>query len=89
MEFVANEGKKVEIEVNGETYLRHAIKTRFVQQGDDYIKLFEEYVTKKDFLMVKNINGSSNQMIHYKFDIVTDEDLKMPDLTGYTVKEAD
>ena len=39
--------------------------------------------------MVKNINGSSNQMIHYKFDIVTDEDLKMPDLTGYTVKEAD
>ena len=52
-------------------------------------ELFEEYVTKKDFLMVKNINGSSNQMIHYKFDIVTDEDLKMPDLTGYTVKEAD
>ncbi len=45
MEFVANTGKNVEIEVNGEIYLRHAIKTRFVQQGDDYIKLFEEYVS--------------------------------------------
>ena len=30
MEFIANEGKKVEIEVQGEKYLRHAIKTRFV-----------------------------------------------------------
>ena len=44
MEFVANEGKKVEIEVQGEIYLRHAIKTRFVKQGDDYLKLFREYV---------------------------------------------
>ena len=40
MEFHANEGKKVEIEVNGEVYLRHAIKTRFVKQGDSYIDLF-------------------------------------------------
>lgn len=45
MEFIANEGKKVEIEVQGETYLRHAIKTRFVNQGDDYIELFKEYVS--------------------------------------------
>ncbi len=45
MDFIANEGKQVEIEVNGKIYLRHAIKTRFVQQGDDYIKLFEEYVS--------------------------------------------
>ncbi len=45
MEFIANEGKKVEIEVQGKIYLRHAIKTHFVNQGDDYIKLFEEYVS--------------------------------------------
>lgn len=45
MEFIANEGKKVEIEVNGEIYLRHAIKTRFVKQGEDYIELFKEYVS--------------------------------------------
>ena len=45
MEFHANEGKNVEIEVNGEAYLRHAIKTRFVKQGDSYIDLFKEYVS--------------------------------------------
>ena len=45
MEFFANEGKKVEIEVNGKTYLRHAIKTRFVKQGESYIDVFKEYVS--------------------------------------------
>lgn len=45
MEFYANEGKNVEIEVNGEKYLRHAIKTRFVKQGESYIDLFREYVS--------------------------------------------
>ena len=45
MEFHANKGKNVEIEVNGEVYLRHAIKTRFVKQGDSYIDLFKEYVS--------------------------------------------
>lgn len=44
MEFYANEGKNVEIEVNGQTYLRHAIKTRFVKQGESYIDVFKEYV---------------------------------------------
>jgi F420-0:gamma-glutamyl ligase-like protein len=44
MEFSMNEGKKVEIEVNGQTYLRHAIKTRFVKQGESYIDIFKEYV---------------------------------------------
>jgi F420-0:gamma-glutamyl ligase-like protein len=45
MEFVANEGKNVEIEVNGITYLRHAIKTRFIKQGESYIDVFKEYVS--------------------------------------------
>lgn len=45
MEFIANKGKNVEIEVNGETYLRHAIKTRFVQVGESYIDIFKEYVS--------------------------------------------
>ena len=44
MEFVANQGKNVEIEVNGVTYMRHAIKTHFVQQGEDYIEIFKKYV---------------------------------------------
>ncbi len=44
MKFIANKGKKVEIEMGGEIYLRHAIKTRFVKQGENYLKLLEEYV---------------------------------------------
>ena len=44
MEFIANKGKKVEIEVDGQIYLRHAIKTKFVSQGDNYLDLFRKYV---------------------------------------------
>ena len=45
MDFVANTGKKLEIEVNGVTYIRHAIKTRFIKQGEDYIDIFRKYVS--------------------------------------------
>lgn len=44
MEFYMNEGKNIEIEVNGKNYLRHAIKTRFIKQGESYIDVFKEYV---------------------------------------------
>ena len=44
MKFVANKGKKVEIEVQNETYLRHAIKTKFVNTNDSYIHIIKEYV---------------------------------------------
>lgn len=44
MEFYANEGKQVEIRVGERTFARHAIKTRFVQVGDDYIDLVRTYV---------------------------------------------
>ena len=36
--------KKVEIEVNGKKYLRKAIKTHFVKQGESYIDIMEKYV---------------------------------------------
>ncbi len=45
MEFVANEGKNVEIEVSGEIYLRHAIKIKFVTTKDNYIDILKEYVS--------------------------------------------
>lgn len=45
MEFFANEGKNVEICVDGEIFKRHAIKTRFIKPGDDYIEIFREYVS--------------------------------------------
>lgn len=44
MNFVANEGKNVEIKVGNEIYLRHAIKTEFVKRCDSYIEIIEKYV---------------------------------------------
>ena len=43
-EFRANEGKNVNIEVGGKTYARHAIHTHFVQVGESYVDLVEQYV---------------------------------------------
>lgn len=45
MEFVSNEGKKVEIEAGGDIYLRHAIKIKFVTTKDNYIDILKEYVS--------------------------------------------
>lgn len=45
MEFFANEGKNVEIQVGNECYLRHAIKTRFIKPGENYLEVFKEYVS--------------------------------------------
>ena len=44
MEFYANDGKAVYIEAGGRRFARHAVKTRFVNVGDDYIELVREYV---------------------------------------------
>lgn len=61
MEFVANEGKNVEIEVDGQVYLRHAIKTRFVNPGESYIDIFNEYV--KPLYQEGDIVASSEKII--------------------------
>ncbi len=44
MEPYCNPGKRVEIEVDGQRYLRHAIQTHFVGVGEDYVELFRRYV---------------------------------------------
>lgn len=44
MEFVANEEKNVEIKVEDDIYLRHAIKTRFINTNDNYLDVIKEYV---------------------------------------------
>lgn len=46
MEFVSNDGKKVEIEVENEIYLRHAINTRFINTNDNYLDVIKEYVSE-------------------------------------------
>lgn len=43
-ELGTNENKKLEIEVDGQTYLRYAIPTHYVQIGEDYIELIKKYV---------------------------------------------
>lgn len=44
MELSANNNKNVEIELNGDTYCRYALKTHFVKEGENYIDLFKTYV---------------------------------------------
>lgn len=44
MEFKANGNKSVSIIVDSKEYCRNAIKTHYVQLGEDYIKIIEDYV---------------------------------------------
>lgn len=45
MELKANDGKNLEMKVGDDTYLRYAVKTKFVEQGDSYIDIFKEYIS--------------------------------------------
>lgn len=45
MEFKALDGKEVEIDVNGEKYLRHAVQTHYIKLGENYIDIIEKYVS--------------------------------------------
>ena len=74
MEFKANEGKSVEIEVNGQKYLRHAIETHYVQIGESYIDIMEKYVKpiyeEGDIISIsEKIIGLCQKRIVYKKDI--------------------
>jgi len=44
VDFYANPGKQHRITMDGRTFVRHAIKTRFVEPGDNYLALFQEFV---------------------------------------------
>ena len=44
IEYEMNNGKDVKITVDNKTYLRKAIKTHFVKQGESYIDIMEKYV---------------------------------------------
>lgn len=41
----ANPDKRVEIDVQGRKYLRHAIKTHFITPNEDYIEIVQKYVS--------------------------------------------
>lgn len=44
MEYYHNPGKQLEIQLDGKVYLRHGIRTHFVEVGEDYVDLFRRYV---------------------------------------------
>ena len=75
MEFYANEGKVVRITVGNRTFDRHAIKTRFVNLGDDYVELVREYVVP--YYQEGDILSSSEKIIALcQNRIVTAEEVK-------------
>ena len=45
MEFKALDGKSVEIDVNGQKYLRHAVQTHYIELGENYIDIIKKYVS--------------------------------------------
>jgi len=61
MEYSANEKKALEIVVNGEKYLRHAIKTHYVTVGENYLDIVEKYV--KDIYREGDILSISEKII--------------------------
>lgn len=72
--------------------LRTSITTENVDGKECYKiqidKGWEEYISKEDFFIVKNINGGVNTVIsQYEINTVTDDDVKMPDLEGYVIEE--
>lgn len=70
----ANKGKELEIEVEGSKYNRYAIKTHYVQIGEDYIDIIEKYVKpvykEGDFISIsEKIISLCQKRIIYKKDI--------------------
>lgn len=74
MELKANENKNLKIEVEGESFNRYAIKTHYVQIGENYIDIIEKYVKpyyqEGDFISIseKIISLCQNRVI-YKKDV--------------------
>lgn len=74
MEFKALDGKNIEIEVNGEKFLRHAVKTHYIQLGEDYIDIIEKYVKplyeKDDIISIsEKIISLCQKRVVYKKDM--------------------
>lgn len=75
MDFYANEGKNVVIEVNGKRYARHAVATHFVQVGESYLDLFTKYV--QPIYQPGDIVSSSEKVIAMcQGRVVTEDEVK-------------
>ena len=74
MELKANENKNLEIEVNGDRYNRYAIKTHYVQIGENYIDIIKKYVKpvyqEGDFISIsEKIISLCQKRVIYKKDM--------------------
>lgn len=76
MELTANNGKELICTFEGESYARHAVKTHFVQIGEDYIEIVKQYVSpiyqEGDFISI-----SERIIALCQKRIVTREELKI------------
>ena len=87
MEFQANEGKSVTIEAGGKTYARHAIQTHFVQVGESYVDLVEQYV--KPLYQPGDLLSSSEKIIGLcQKRVVYKKDMKLGWLAKFLSKFA-
>lgn len=51
-------------------------------------KDWQMFISKKDFLLIREINGSTDTgIIEYKLNEIKDEDVIMPSLEGYTIQD--
>lgn len=72
MLFYSNPDKNIEIEALGKTYQRHAIKTHYIQIGEDYIEVMRKHVSEiyeeGDIISIseKIIALCQNRVIHKK-----------------------
>lgn len=74
MEFQNVNGKNVNIEVDGDIYMRHTIQTHFVKIGESYIDIIEKYVKplyeEGDFISIsEKIIALCQKRIVYKSDL--------------------
>lgn len=70
----ANENKKLEIQIGEEIYLRYAIRTHYIQIGEDYIELVKKYVVpyyqEGDILSIsEKIISLCQKRVIYKKDV--------------------
>ena len=70
----ANDGKELEIEVEGNKYCRYAIQTHYVQIGENYINIIEKYVKpvykEGDFISIsEKIISLCQKRVIYKKDM--------------------
>ena len=87
MALSVNKGKNLDITVDGVTYERYAIKTHFVQLGEDYNELVERYV-KPDWQEGDVLSISEKVISMCQKNVVFKKDMKISFLAKFLSKFA-